>query len=707
MAVLKLLRNQTLYATHDDALTAINRKAEELGDGELWVATYGEAPNAKSILALKREGGLTVFDNETSSESITAAISRLNATVGSTTVGNDKHVAVQVVEENGKLKTLTIVEDDIASAALLGTTSDDDSKETAFGYIAKEAANRTDAIQALHKEDTPVAKNFVTSVSEANGLISVNRGAVTSRDNTVTLSDGSDGGIDLAVHVDGTTIVKSSGSLAVGAVPAANVSVADTDEKFEATNVEAALSELKDDIASIGGEAKSYTIVKQTTGLETNVKEQYRLQQTIGKTSEFVGETIKIYKDSSLKEVYLGSEDDEIDAETGVITKQTVTDPQSMNFAYRLADGTYELVKIDVSKFLTESEFGEGLAVSDEGVVSVKFDETSEKDSQTTPADFLTIGANGIKIQGIGAEIDRKIAALDVTDDAAVAGQYVAAIKETDGVVAVKTRANVSDAVLNGYAKGTKPASTAIAATDDVKGAIAKLEHQVDDAKAATTTAIEALDFTDTPVDSQYVTKVDETDGKITVARADVSAAKLNNYQKGTDELPLAATDTINQAFSKIEVTIENNENVAASALNDINSRIVAMNKTASAVAGQVVTTVSETDGVVSEAKANVKDLQLGGYSKTADTGAIAGTDTINVAFSKLENTVNTANDGMLTGITGSNAITVSTKTNKNQTVSLKLDATTKPQGFTNADNALSITSDGLYLSSIIDCGSY
>ena len=39
MAVLKLLRNQTLYATHEEALSAINAKAQELGDGELWIAT--------------------------------------------------------------------------------------------------------------------------------------------------------------------------------------------------------------------------------------------------------------------------------------------------------------------------------------------------------------------------------------------------------------------------------------------------------------------------------------------------------------------------------------------------------------------------------------------------------------------------------------------------------------------------------------------
>lgn len=133
------------------------------------------------------------------------------------------------------------------------------------------------------------------------------------------------------------------------------------------------------------------------------------------------------------------------------------------------------------------------------------------------------------------------------------ADDAIPAIKSyVDDAIAIK----VSDAVLTGYAKGEKPASTAIAATDDVKGAIAKLEHQVDDAEAAAIAAINALDFTDTPVDSQYVTKVDETDGKVSVARADVSAAKLNNYTKGTTELPLAATDTINVALSKLENSV-------------------------------------------------------------------------------------------------------------------------------------------------------
>lgn len=55
---------------------------------------------------------------------VSGAVETLDATVGSTTVDTGKHVAVQVVEVNGKLTGVTVTEDDIASnAALTGETA--------------------------------------------------------------------------------------------------------------------------------------------------------------------------------------------------------------------------------------------------------------------------------------------------------------------------------------------------------------------------------------------------------------------------------------------------------------------------------------------------------------------------------------------------------------------------------------------------------
>ena len=161
---------------------------------------------------------------------------------------------------------------------------------------------------------------------------------------------------------------------------------------------------------------------------------------------------------------------------------------------------------------------------------------------------------------------------------------------------------------------------------------------------------ISTLDVGDTAVTGSYVSEVSQADGKIAVTRvalpdastvsgeskvvidvtqdkgqitasaANITGVKLAGYVEGTDA-DIAATDTLGEALGKLQAQIN------------------AMDKSADVVAGQVVTTVTEEDGKVTETKANVKDLQLGGYTKdTSATGDIASTDTINAALSKLEN---------------------------------------------------------------------
>ena len=166
------------------------------------------------------------------------------------------------------------------------------------------------------------------------------------------------------------------------------------------------------------GEASEGVIVDD--GLNENVREAYRLMSG----NEQIGQQIDIYKDSALKEIWLGSEFDMTDAITGAITKyawqskldasnhitneayQSLDEPskanyepldlQSLNYVYQLANGSYSLVKVDVSKFLADSEFGDGLQVSN-GVVSVKKDPASES--------YLTVSADGVKISGIDSAI--------------------------------------------------------------------------------------------------------------------------------------------------------------------------------------------------------------------------------------------------------------------------------------------------------------
>ena len=427
-----------------------------------------------------------------------------------------------------------------------------------------------------------IAKTIVTAKS--GGVMSV--AAPDGVQNTLT--EDADYQYELDVNVDGTTITKSAAAyytaedqevingtkqvgdlktpagLTVGTVPAANVSVADSDNKFTATDVEAALAELKSDIETVVSDGKTYSIVDDTANVQdlpTNVLKRYRLQQTVGSTNTLVGEPIDILKDNSLLAAKLSTTD-------ATWSGSAIVDgsgDEALVLVYKDANGTAQVIAIDVSDFLKEAEFGDGLAVSNAGAVSaklgnglefgsesaenksinVKIDSTSEGDSQTTSVPFLSVGAGGVKISGIKDEIDRKIAALDYTDTA-VSGQYVSEVDETDGVISV-SRANVADAVLTGYTKGNAPAagSEAVAATDDVKGAIAKLEHQVDAAKSAASAAhsVVAADS-----DNAHVTvtasQPDSTTGAVTytigetnIADADDLADEITRAQNAEGEI--------------------------------------------------------------------------------------------------------------------------------------------------------------------------
>ena len=165
------------------------------------------------------------------------------------------------------------------------------------------------------------------------------------------------------------------------------------------------------------------------------------------------------------------------------------------------------------------------------------------------------------------------------------------------------------------------------------------------DVNTAITTAINNLDYTGvTTGEGVYVTNVTEADGVIAATTATLpTVAAISETGKAIiavaeDKGTVSATaGTINAEYVNVSYSAITATNVKG-ALAEIADEINAMDKSASAVDGQVVTTVSEVDGVVSETKANVKDLQLGGYSKSSSTGAIASTDTINEALSKLEN---------------------------------------------------------------------
>lgn len=113
---------------------------------------------------------------------------------------------------------------------------------------------------------------------------------------------------------------------------------------------------------------------------------------------------------SAVKEMYLGTNYDTVDAETGVVTKYQVGDTVSghtiveedfhyLIYVYVNDDEEYSLVKVDMDNYITENEFASGTTVVNHVVRGV-VDPTSES--------YLTVGADGFKVSGIDAALNEK-----------------------------------------------------------------------------------------------------------------------------------------------------------------------------------------------------------------------------------------------------------------------------------------------------------
>ena len=127
----------------------------------------------------------------------------------------------------------------------------------------------------------------------------------------------------------------------------------------------------------------------ELTNLGTNVREAYKL---IDGNSTQHGDYIKIYKDSSLKSVMLSG--------------------QTLVFTYILADGSEKPVSVDVSKFLTESEYGNGLEV-DGNIISAKLGEDTATNKNFLDLEGSIEGKKSLAVRSV--DTDRTYTTEDIT----------------------------------------------------------------------------------------------------------------------------------------------------------------------------------------------------------------------------------------------------------------------------------------------------
>ncbi len=292
--------------------------------------------DAGVVLALAENGELSVEVTE-------GAIAEGN---GAVVLGGQVYTAIEEVKSQIAGKNVSAEGDDYVSATAA------DNKVT--------VAATQDLIDAIDLANSAVQKVTVLGQELENG------GELTVAQAKTALGLGS------AAYVD-TTAFDAAGTGAAQATAAKKEILGYTEgEDVPATDAQT-IKGINDRIDSVAGDAKSYSVVAVTgdelAGLGANVKEAYKL---VDEDSAKSGEYIKIYKDSALQKVEL--------------------DGQDLVFTYLLTTGAEDVVRVDVSNFLAESEFKDGLQVVDH-VVSVKVDATSEA--------FLTVGEDGVKLAGV------------------------------------------------------------------------------------------------------------------------------------------------------------------------------------------------------------------------------------------------------------------------------------------------------------------
>ena len=523
------------------------------------------------------------------------------------------------------------------------------------GALAEIAAE----IDAMDKDADVMAGQVVTTVSEADGVVSETKANVKdlqlggyAKDTTATGDIASTDTINAALSklenkAAAITITNADGSI--------NVTTASTGTDI---NVK-----IKSDehVLAKDGNAGIYTNISLSsiTPSSTTVKEEYQLTATDGTK---LGDTIKIYKDSSIVEIYLGTSGDSVDATTGVITKLD-GDKQYLNYVYLDANGNYQITKVNISVFITEQEFASGVTFdSTENKVKGVVDSTSEKDSSSNS--FLTVGADGFKVNGIKGEIDAKINALDATvgSQTVATGNHVAVeVAEADGVLTALTVTEDDIASAQGLADEITARGNADTELSNRLGA---------NVTTANTASAQLSALSGTSADASDVTSVNGAK-KYAQQYADEKVAAVVD---GLD-----ATVSGETADGKVNVKVTEADGVI----------------TAVDVVGTDIASASALTAEIAARKA--VDGQNGQtYAANSNANYISNATSLNDADVKLDAALKTADDAMLTGVAAGDGITVTAKANKSQTISANVKN----------DGGIVNDTDGLHLG-YIDCGTY
>ena len=609
--------NMTVFDFEGSAADVEELKAR-LGDG---VTTANTATAQFAALSgnVQSQSGETSVEGAKryADEKVRAALDALDAT----TVADDNKIVSDVPQPDGQI---TATAKNVTEVKLAGLSAAADTKIASTDTLGEALAKLQGQIDSMDLSAVGTEGSVITSVSEEDGKVSAAATPVKDVKLTGYVKDTTKTG-DIAATDDiedalsklenkaaAITIKNDDGSINVTTgADGTNINV----------NIKSTEKVIKKD--GNGGLYTDLDLVKITENLPTTVKERYQL---LASDDSQIGVNIDIAKDSHIVSITY-------------ITDTSDTHYQNLEYKYIDASGNTQTEYVDISSLVLEAEFASGITVTNHiahGVV----DPASEKDSNND--DFLTVGTNGFKVDGIKDEIDAKIASLDATvgDASVAAGNHVAVqVVEVDGVLTTLTVSedNIADA-------------------DDLAELSGKTVTEVASSNNSITAALSAA-----------------TDGtKHLDIITDASKIKMSGFTS-TDVLSgIAESSSVTEAFLEVDKVITENEQVVSAALNDLEA-----------------TKAEKTDLDAEIAARKAVDGQNGDtYAANAGVPYIGNATSLNDADIKLANAISELSGGYIQGVqvNGTDLPEVNNKVN------VQIIAGTTA---TDTPNAINVATDG------------
>ena len=261
-------------------------------------------------------------------------------------------------------------------------------------------------IAKLDVTDSLVDNNFVTSVSESDGKITVKRAAVASPTKTVSVTKADGGGVNLDVNIDGKTIVKNTdGKISVASTAltqyvgenAVTVSTADTSNNKT---------------VSLKIKSGDKVLSQDTNGLSATLSLIYdhtnRNLQLKGSSGNVISniDATAFVKDGMLNDTAVFTASAITQSITFSGSRNTheysglTTNHHYLAFEFKISSGkssSYNYEILDATSIIDVYKKGNGLELTDH-TFSVKLAQGSES--------FLTVDGNGVKLSGVKAAID-------------------------------------------------------------------------------------------------------------------------------------------------------------------------------------------------------------------------------------------------------------------------------------------------------------